>query len=92
MRVAEIENVAVRATGKTSSSAKIRQIHSRNVSDDQTRVRRISLGRSAVFKWHNRFAQGRDSLEDDEHTGRPTAVRTEIKIQEVATLVRGKRS
>jgi hypothetical protein len=27
------------------------------------------LGRSAVFKWHKRFAQGRNSLEDDEHTG-----------------------
>lgn len=30
-----------------------------------------ALGHSAVFKWHKRFAQGRDSLEDDEHTGRP---------------------
>jgi hypothetical protein len=28
-----------------------------------------ALGRSAVFKWHKRFAQGRNSLEDDEHTG-----------------------
>jgi hypothetical protein len=27
-----------------------------------------ALGRSAVFKWHKRFAQERDSLEDDEHT------------------------
>jgi hypothetical protein len=26
-------------------------------------------------------------LEDDEHTGRPRTVRTELKIQEVATLV-----
>jgi transposase len=51
-----------------------------------------ALGRSAVFKWHRRFAQGRDSLEDDEHTGRPRAVRTELKIQEVASLVRANRS
>jgi hypothetical protein len=33
-----------------------------------------ALGRSAVFKWHKRFAQGRDRLEDEEHTGRPRMV------------------
>jgi hypothetical protein len=38
-----------------------------------------ALGHS-VFKWQKRFAQGRDSLEDDEHTGRPRTVRTELKI------------
>jgi hypothetical protein len=27
-----------------------------------------ALCHSAVFKWHKRFAQGTDSLEDDEHT------------------------
>jgi hypothetical protein len=49
------------------------------------------LGRSAVFKWHKRFAQGRDSLEGDEHTGCPRTVSTEFKIQEVATLVHANR-
>jgi hypothetical protein len=39
-----------------------------------------ALGRSAVFKWHKRFAQGRDSLEYDERTGWPRTVRTELKI------------
>jgi transposase len=39
-----------------------------------------ALGRSAVFKWHQRFAQGRDSLEDDERSGRPKAVRTERNV------------
>jgi hypothetical protein len=33
------------------------------------------------------FAQGRDSLEDDEYTGWPRMIRTELKIQKVATLV-----
>jgi hypothetical protein len=46
-----------------------------------------ALVRGAVFKWHKRFAQGRDSLEDDEHAGRPRRVRTELKIQEVAMLM-----
>jgi hypothetical protein len=50
-----------------------------------------ALGRSAVFKWHKRFAQGRGSLEGDEHTGRPRSVRTELEIQEVATLVHANR-
>jgi hypothetical protein len=40
-----------------------------------------------VFKWHKRFAQGRDTLEGDEHTGRPRSVKTELKMHEVATLV-----
>jgi hypothetical protein len=46
-----------------------------------------ALGCSAAFKSHKRFAWGRDSLEDEEHTGRPRMVRTELKIQEVAMLV-----
>jgi hypothetical protein len=46
----------------------------------------------AVFKWHKRFAQRRASLEDDEHTGWPRTVRTELKIQEVAMLVHASRS
>jgi hypothetical protein len=46
----------------------------------------------SVVKWHKRFAQGRDSLEGDEHTGRPRTVRTELKIQDVATLVCANRS
>jgi hypothetical protein len=45
-----------------------------------------------VFKWHKRFAQRRDSLEDDDHTGRPRSVRTELKIQKVKMPVRANRS
>jgi hypothetical protein len=40
-----------------------------------------------VLKWHKRFAQGRDNLEDDEHTSWPRMVRTELMIQEVAMLM-----
>jgi hypothetical protein len=46
-----------------------------------------ALSHSAMFKWHKHFAQGRDSLKDDEHTGWPRMVGTELKIQESATLV-----
>ena len=31
----------------------------------------VSLGRSTVFEWHARFKAGRESIKDDEHTGRP---------------------
>jgi hypothetical protein len=91
LRAAEIENVAVRATGRRQVLPKIKQICSRNVSDDEASVRREVLGRSAVFKWHKYFAQGRGSLEDDEHTGRPRTG-SELRIQEVATVVHASRS
>jgi hypothetical protein len=42
---------------------------------------------SAVFNWLKRFAQGRDSLEDDEHNSCPRMARNELKFQEVAALV-----
>jgi hypothetical protein len=48
---------------------------------------REALGHIAVSVWHIRFAQGRDSLEDDMRTGQPRTVRTEIKFQVVAMLV-----
>jgi hypothetical protein len=37
--------------------------------------------------WHKCFAQGREDLEDHEHTGWPRRTRTELNIQDVATLV-----
>lgn len=51
-----------------------------------------AMGRSAAFKWHKRFAEGRDSLDDDAHTGRPRTARTEGKILEVQRVVRDNRS
>ena len=47
-----------------------------------------ALGRNAVIKLHQRFSQGRDSLEVDEHTDRPQTIQSERKIEEVAMLVR----
>jgi hypothetical protein len=51
-----------------------------------------ALGRSVVFKRHKRFAQERDSSEDDEHAGLPRTVTTQLKIQEAATSMRANRS
>ena len=51
-----------------------------------------ALSRSVVFRWHWRFWQGTDSLEDGERTGRPQTVRTERKIEEISMLVRSNHS
>ncbi|EGI62516.1 FLJ37770-like protein [Acromyrmex echinatior] len=34
------------------------------------------LGRTAVFEWHKRFLEGRETLQDDKKSGRPILVRT----------------
>lgn len=46
-----------------------------------------AMGRSAVFKWHKRFAEGRDSLDDDARTGRSRTVRTKNTILEVQRVL-----
>jgi len=42
------------------------------------------ISRSLIFKWHKRFADGRNSLSDDEREGRPSfresdAVKNEVR-------------
>ncbi|EGI59503.1 FLJ37770-like protein [Acromyrmex echinatior] len=41
------------------------------------------LGRTAVFEWHKRFLEGRETLEDDKKSGRPILVRTPEMIEKV---------
>ena len=41
-----------------------------------------ALSRSVVFRWHRRFSQGRNTLEEDVRTGRPQTVRIERKISQ----------
>ncbi|KAG5345622.1 MOS1T transposase, partial [Acromyrmex heyeri] len=41
------------------------------------------LGRTAVFEWHKRFLEGRETLEDDKKSGRPILVRTSEMIEKV---------
>jgi hypothetical protein len=40
-----------------------------------------------VLDWHKSSAQGKDSLEDDEHTSQPRKIRTELKIHEITVFV-----
>jgi hypothetical protein len=50
-----------------------------------------TLDRSNVFRWHSRFRDGRELVENDERDGRPKSTRTEINIAAVADLVKNDR-
>ena len=41
------------------------------------------LANSAISKWMRRFKDGRESMEDDKHTGRPVTITTEKKVAEI---------
>ena len=42
-----------------------------------------ALSRTTMFRWHKRFLGGRESVTDDERSGRPTTSRTDDKIAAV---------
>ncbi|KAG5316806.1 SETMR methyltransferase, partial [Acromyrmex insinuator] len=45
------------------------------------------LGRTAVFEWHKRFLEGRETLQDDKKSGRPILVRTPEMIEKVRDFI-----
>lgn len=47
-----------------------------------------ALSRSRTFEWFKRFRDGRESVEDDPHTGRPQSVRTPEAIEKVRDMVK----
>lgn len=47
-----------------------------------------SLSRSQVFEWHRRFKEGREDVEDDEHSGRPRTSRTDEKVKKIRKIVK----
>jgi hypothetical protein len=46
-----------------------------------------SLSGTRVFEWYARFRDGRGNLEEDERSGRPTAVRTPDMIETVREFI-----
>ena len=42
-----------------------------------------TLTRSNVFRWHERFRSGRESVEDDERSGRPSTAKTDENINKI---------
>jgi hypothetical protein len=45
------------------------------------------LSHTRDFEWYARFRDGRENLEDDERSGRPTAVPTPVMIETVRELI-----
>ena len=46
---------------------------------------------TAVYKWVKRFSEGRESVTDDERSGRPATSRTEENIAKFRQIVRENR-
>jgi hypothetical protein len=46
---------------------------------------------SKTFEWHFRFKNGRTSIDDDSHTGRPSTARTNETFDRVNAVTRGNR-
>ena len=42
-----------------------------------------TLTRSNVFRWHERFRSGRESVENDERSGRPSTAKTAENINKI---------
>ena len=45
------------------------------------------MSRTQIFKWHKRFEKGREEVEDDPKTGRPSRTRTDENITREKQLV-----
>ncbi|UYV81789.1 hypothetical protein LAZ67_20002375 [Cordylochernes scorpioides] len=52
----------------------------------------LCLIKSNVFIWHKRFSDGRNTLEDDKHTGRQSSSKTPESIEKVREFVANNRS
>ena len=47
-----------------------------------------ALNRTIIFELHKRFREGRESVKDDERSGRPTTNRTDDNIAAVDKMVK----
>jgi len=49
------------------------------------------MKKTAVYKWVKRFSEGRESVTDEERSGRPATSKTEENIAKVRQIVRENR-
>jgi len=63
----------------------------KSATDTLTMIQQVfgdqSLSCAQVFQWHARFKTGRTSVDDDEHTGRPTSCTTPETVARIQELV-----
>ena len=50
-----------------------------------------AMKETAVYKWMKRFSEGRESVTDEERSGRPATSRTEEIVAKVRQIVRENR-
>jgi hypothetical protein len=48
-----------------------------------------ALSQSKTYEWYSRCKNGRTSIDDDPHTGRPSTVRTNKPVDHVNAVVHG---
>jgi hypothetical protein len=46
-----------------------------------------ALSRCKIFEWYSRFENGRTSIDDDTHTGRPSTARTDDTVHRVNAVI-----
>ena len=51
----------------------------------------VAMKPATCFRWYKRFKNGRLSVEDDEHSGRPSTSTDDPHVDEINTLVRANR-
>ena len=51
----------------------------------------LSLSRAQVFRWHKSFLEGREHVEDEPRSGRPSTSKTDENVERVKALVRSDR-
>jgi len=51
----------------------------------------IATKKTAVYKWVKRFSEGRESVTDEERSGRPATSRTEENIAKIRQILRENR-
>ena len=51
----------------------------------------VVMKQATCFRWHRRFKNGRQSVEDDERSGQPSTSTDDPHIDEINTLVRANR-
>ena len=48
----------------------------------------VAMKRTACFKWHERFKDGRQSIEDDERPGRPSTSTDDPQVDKIKSSLK----